>query len=51
MGKIQAGLEIQAGVQGLDEIKKLLAEIEAAGTDTGRLAEQRMMFGFLFRGL
>ena len=40
MGKIQAGLEIQAGVQGLDEIKKLSAEIEAAGTDTGRLAEQ-----------
>ncbi len=40
MGKIQTGLEIQAGVQGLDEIKKLSAEIEAAGTDTGRLAEQ-----------
>lgn len=40
MGKIQAGLEIQAGVQGLDEIKKLSVEIEAAGTDTGRLAEQ-----------
>ena len=40
MGKIQAGLEIQAGVKGVENIKKLSAEIEATGTDTGRLAEQ-----------
>ena len=40
MGKIQTGIEIKAGVEGVENIKKLSAEIEAAGTDTGRLAEQ-----------
>ena len=40
MANIQAGIEIKAGVKGVENIKKLSAEIEAAGTDTGRLAEQ-----------
>lgn len=38
MAHIQAGIEIKAGVEGVENIKKLSAEIEAAGTDTGQTA-------------
>lgn len=38
MANIQAGIEIKAGVEGVENIKALSAQIEAAGVDTSALA-------------
>ena len=40
MTEIQAGLRINANVQGAEQIKTLADEIQAAGLDTGKLAEE-----------
>ncbi len=39
MANIQAGIEIKAGVEGVENIKALSAQIEAAGVDTSALAK------------
>lgn len=39
MVNIQAGIEIKAGVEGVENIKALSAQIEAAGVDTSALAK------------
>ncbi|WP_296184492.1 phage tail tape measure protein [uncultured Neisseria sp.] len=39
MANIQAGIEIKAGVEGVENIKALSAQIEAVGVDTSALAK------------
>lgn len=39
MANIQAGIDIKAGVEGVENIKALSAQIEAAGVDTSALAK------------
>lgn len=39
MANIQAGIEIKVGVEGVENIKALSAQIEAAGVDTSALAK------------
>ena len=45
MANIQAGLEIKAGVSGVENIDALAQSIEAAGIDTGKLAEEAKELG------
>lgn len=45
MANIQAGLEIKAGVSGAEHIDALAQSIEAAGIDTGKLAEEAKELG------
>jgi len=45
MANIQAGLEIKAGVSGVENIDALAQSIEAAGIDTGKLTEEAKDLG------
>ena len=45
MANIQAGLEIKAGVSGVENIDALAQSIEAAGIDTGKLTEEAKALG------
>ena len=45
MANIQAGLEIKAGVSGVENIDALAQSIEAAGIDTGKLTEEAKELG------
>ena len=45
MAKIQAGIEIKAGVSGAENIDALAQSIEAAGIDTGKLTEEAKELG------
>ena len=45
MANIQAGLEIKAGVSGVENIEALAQSIEAAGIDTGKLTTEAKELG------
>lgn len=45
MANIQAGIEIKAGVSGVEHIDALAQSIEAAGIDTGKLTEEAKELG------
>lgn len=45
MANIQAGLEIKAGVSGVENIDALAQSIEAAGIDTGKLTTEAKELG------